>query len=197
MFLDEAERISTIEVVARCAKLACRRRGQTYPDGQIALELGSAHGWLGFGAGCFAPCARLSRFDGRAARSFSGGGQTVARGSFRRRSDLVFAPGGRARPRHPQARRHEGPPTTPAPAAADGKAINAEKRRKYELKQKRKQEMVETESKRSQWTAANAHFARVVCANDVEKLRRERDKDQAVGWPKEESKRGRRIVTNR
>lgn len=50
MFLDEAECLSPIEVVARCAKLACRRRGQTYPDGQIALELGSAHGWLGFGA---------------------------------------------------------------------------------------------------------------------------------------------------
>ena len=47
MFLDEAKCISTIEVVTRCAKLACRRRGQTYPDGQIALELGSAHdGWV-------------------------------------------------------------------------------------------------------------------------------------------------------
>ena len=77
----------------------------------------------------------------------------------------------------------------PAPAAAtDGKAINAEKRRKYELKQKKKQEMVERESKRSQWTAANAHFARVVCANDVENLRRERDKDQAVADQKRKAR---------
>ena len=77
----------------------------------------------------------------------------------------------------------------PAPAAAtDGKAINAEKRRKYELKQKKKQEMVERESKRSQWTAANAHFARVVCANDVENLRRERDKDQAVAGQKRKAR---------
>ena len=82
-----------------------------------------------------------------------------------------------------QHQRPAPPAPAPAPAAAgaDGKAINAEKRRKYELKQKRKQEMAERESRRSQWTAANAHFARVVCANDVENLRRERDKDQEAG----------------
>lgn len=81
---------------------------------------------------------------------------------------------------------HQRPPA--AAAAADGKAINAEKRRKYELKQKRKQEMLERESQRSQWIAANAHFACVVCANDVENLRRDRDKDQALAGQKRKAR---------
>lgn len=87
-----------------------------------------------------------------------------------------------------QHQRPPAPPPAPAAGGADGKAINAEKRQKYELKQKKKQEMVEREKKRSQWAAANAHFARVVCANDVENLRRERDKDQAVAGQKRKAR---------
>jgi len=71
-------------------------------------------------------------------------------------------------------------PTT----AADGKAVNAEKRRKYELKQKRKQEIVERESKRSQWIAANSHFACVVGPDDVENIRHEK---QALAGEKRKS----------